>query len=48
MIRQVDEHLEGHSVGEQDTYPGDVSWGMSLEQAKAGLAFLHALPHKRF
>lgn len=36
-------------VGEQDTVviPGDVSWGMSLEQAKADFAFLHALPGKK-
>ena len=27
--------------------PGDISWGMSLEQARADFAFLHALPgHK--
>ena len=26
---------------------GDISWGMSLEQAKADFAFLHALPGKK-
>ncbi len=27
--------------------PGDISWGMSFEEAKADLAFLHALPGRK-
>lgn len=36
-------------VTEKDTVvlPGDISWGMSLEQAKADFAFLHRLPGKK-
>ncbi len=36
-------------VTERDTVvlPGDISWGMSLEQAKADFAFLHRLPGKK-
>lgn len=36
-------------VGEEDTVviPGDISWAMSLEQAKKDFAFLHSLPGKK-
>ncbi len=36
-------------VGEDDTVviPGDISWAMSLEQAKKDFAFLDALPGKK-
>lgn len=36
-------------VGEDDTVviPGDISWAMSLEQAKNDFAFLHSLPGKK-
>ena len=36
-------------VGQEDTVviPGDVSWGMSMEEAKADFAFLHSLPGKK-
>lgn len=36
-------------VQPQDTViiPGDVSWGMSLEQAKEDFLFLHRLPGKK-
>lgn len=36
-------------VTEKDTVvlPGDISWGMSLEQAQADFAFLHRLPGKK-
>ena len=36
-------------VGEEDTVviPGDISWAMSLEQAKADFAFLDSLPGKK-
>ena len=36
-------------VSEEDTVviPGDVSWGMSLEQARADFAFLNRLPGKQ-
>ena len=36
-------------VGEEDTVVlcGDISWGMSLEQAEKDFAFLDALPGKR-
>lgn len=27
--------------------PGDISWGMSLEQARADFAFLQALPGRK-
>lgn len=46
----VDKLREGFSrVGAEDTVVicGDVSWGMSLEEAKADFAFLDALPGKR-
>lgn len=36
-------------VSEDDTVviPGDISWAMSLEQAKKDFAFLHSLPGKK-
>lgn len=36
-------------VEETDTIviPGDISWAMSLEEAKSDLAFIHALPGKK-
>jgi len=36
-------------VNEEDTVivPGDISWGMSLAEAEADLAFLHSLPGKK-
>ena len=36
-------------VGQEDTVviPGDVSWGMSMEEARADFAFLHSLPGKK-
>ena len=36
-------------VAEDDTVviPGDISWAMSLEEAKSDLAFIHALPGKK-
>ncbi len=36
-------------VGENDTViiPGDISWGMTLEEAKADFQFLHDLPGKK-
>lgn len=36
-------------VSHDDTVvlPGDISWGMSLEEAKADFAFLHALPGRK-
>ena len=36
-------------VGQEDTVviPGDVSWGMSMNEAKADFAFLHSLPGKK-
>ncbi len=36
-------------VGEDDTVviPGDISWAMSLEQAKNDFAFLHSLPGRK-
>ena len=46
----VDKLREGFSqVGAEDTVVvcGDVSWGMSLEEAKADFAFLDELPGKR-
>lgn len=46
----VDKLREGFSqVGGEDTVVicGDVSWGMSLEQARADFAFLDALPGRR-
>ena len=35
--------------GQEDTVviPGDVSWGMSMNEAKADFAFLHSLPGKK-
>lgn len=46
----VDKLLEGFSVVEpEDTVVlcGDLSWGMSLEQAEADFAFLNALPGRK-
>ena len=46
----VDKLREGFAwVGPEDTVVicGDVSWGMSLEEAKADFAFLDALPGKQ-
>ena len=36
-------------IGPEDTVviPGDISWAMSLEEAKEDFAFLHALPGKK-
>ena len=36
-------------VNERDTVviPGDISWGMSLEQAAADFAFVHSLPGRK-
>ena len=36
-------------VTDEDTVviPGDISWALSLEQAKADFAFIHALPGKK-
>ena len=36
-------------VGPDDTVviPGDISWAMSLQEAKEDFAFLHALPGKK-
>ncbi len=36
-------------VAEEDTVviPGDISWAISLEEAKADFAFLHSLPGKK-
>ena len=46
----VDKLLAGFQrVGEEDTVVlcGDLSWGMSLEQAREDFAFLDALPGRR-
>ncbi len=47
-----EKRLEKHwraLVADTDTVviPGDISWGMSLNEAKADFAFLHALPGKK-
>ena len=47
-----EQRLENHwraLVAPTDTVviPGDISWGMSLEEAKADFAFLHALPGQK-
>ncbi len=46
------EKLENHwrnTVTEQDTVviPGDISWALTLEEAKQDLCFLHSLPGKK-
>lgn len=47
-VSRLEEHWR-RLIGPEDTVviAGDISWGMSLEQAREDFAFLHSLPGKK-